>query len=407
MIRNYSVLYLHETAEFGGAENSLLNLTGRIDRTKFDPIVACPDNGLFPEKLKKIGIEVYPVAYPPLRRLVGVLPAIKKIRDIIRSRDVRLVHSNSIRTHLYGVIAVRPYGIPTIWHQRNLLIKEHIDPDRLFSLLPDKIICNSRAIADRFLKNGRLPSKVAIIYNGVDTEKFRPSINGGKVREEFRIAPDEIVIGIASRFNLYKGHETFLRAAHCLITGAPEITARLRFLIAGSPVFKEDEFREKHLVDLADKLGIRDKVIFSGFRNDMPEIYAAMDIFVLASDAEPCGRVVLEAMASGKAIVATGSGGTPELIKDNQTGFLFEAGDMKALAGKLAILIRDRSLSADMGAAGRKRAEEDFSIERNIRATEEIYTELLPRSQPRLRRDGRDSAPRPHGRGASRMDKNV
>ena len=128
---------------------------------------------------------------------------------------------------------------------------------------------------------------------------------------------------------------------------------------------------------MVSDLGLGGKVVFAGFREDMPEIYAAMDIFVLASYAEPCGRVILEAMSSGKPVVGTESGGTPEIIQSDVTGFLVKPRDARALADKIAYLIKNPAMAKDMGAAGRRRVEEHFSIEKNARQTERVYLEIL------------------------------
>jgi glycosyltransferase involved in cell wall biosynthesis len=222
-----------------------------------------------------------------------------------------------------------------------------------------------------------MPEKVYVVLNGVDTLAFNPSINGAKIREEFAIQPDEIVVGIASRFNLQKGHETFLEAAAIILSCQPNLRNKIRFLIAGGAVFQSDKKREQYLLSVAEKMGISDRVIFTGFRKDMPQVYAAMDMFVLASDAEACGRVILEAMASGKAVIATNSGGTPEIVKDKETGFLIEPRNPKDLADKIAFLVNNIAVARKTGEAGRKIVEENFSIEKNVREIEKIYLELI------------------------------
>jgi len=373
----YNILYLHETGKFAGAENSLLNLAVKIDRTKFNPIFACPDNGLFPDKLKEAKIAVYSINYPSLRGMFGVLSTIKKIRKILKEREINLIHSNSIRTHIYGIIAGWRQRIPVIWHQRNLITDEPIDLDRLFSFLPDKIICNSHAVADRFLKNGQLPGKVIVIHNGVDTMIFSPSQDKQKVREELNIKPDEIVVGIAARLDWCKGHESFLRAAKILLTDMSNNSIKLRFLIVGGTVFDEDSAVEKQLMDLVRDLGIRDKVIFTGFREDMPQVYGAMDIFVLPSKAEACGRAIIEAMSCGLPVIGADSGGTPEIIQDAVTGFLVKALDAGMLADKIAYLINNPDIAKKMGVAGRRRAEEHFNLEKNVRLTEDVYSKII------------------------------
>jgi glycosyltransferase involved in cell wall biosynthesis len=274
-------------------------------------------------------------------------------------------------------MAARFSGVPVVWHERNLITAEKLDPDRILAFLPDAIICNSRAIAGRFEKHGVLPAQVQVIYNGADTRAFNPSVSGKNLRERFGIGADEIVIGIASRFNPDKGHETFLRAAVLISKGY----ARARFLIVGGAVFASDMGREKLLRDLALNLGIGDRVVFTGLLQEMPEAYAAMDIVVLASNAEPCGRVIFEAMATGRPIVATKSGGTPEIISDGVTGVLISPGDPDRLSRVVMELVSNGARRASLGMAGRKKIEDNFSIQSNVYHTEALYASLLERSR--------------------------
>lgn len=373
----HNILYLHETALISGAENSLLNLINKIDRDKFNPIFACSGEGPLADKLTKMGVKVCPVDFPQIRRFFGVLPVVRQLRRVISENNINLLHSNSIRTHIYAVIVGKLAGLPVIWHQRNLIMGELIDPDRLLSFFPDKIICNSYSVARRFSIRGNILDKVQVVFNGVDTETFRSQSNANKLREEFGIKPEEFVIGIASRFNLNKGHEIFLQAAKIILFGMPGGRKDLKFMVVGGAVFDQDKSREKYLRDMADTLGIKDKVVFTGFRQDMPEVYASMDVFVLASFAEACGRVVLEAMSSGKPVIVTNSGGNPEMVKDEVNGLLFEPGNARALADKILLLANNPMLVNKMGEAGRKMAEENFGIEKNVAQTQKIYLELI------------------------------
>jgi glycosyltransferase involved in cell wall biosynthesis len=202
-------------------------------------------------------------------------------------------------------------------------------------------------------------------------------VSGAKIREEFGIKPEDIVIGISSRFNILKGHEIFLRAAKETLQSLPEMKERLRFMVVGGAVFNQDSRREKYLKDLVNKLGLNSNLIFSGFRTDMPEVYAAMDIAVLASTAEPCGRVILEAMASAKPLVGTNSGGTPEIVQDEVTGYLFSPQDYTGLAEKIIFLINHRDIAAKIGRSGRSHIEANFTIEANAGKIQGIYLELI------------------------------
>ena len=153
--------------------------------------------------------------------------------------------------------------------------------------------------------------------------------------------------------------------------------SKLRLLIAGAGVFKQESGREECLRQMVEELGLKDKVIFTGFRSDMAQIYAAMDIVVLASNAEGFGRVTIEAMALAKPVVGTNSGATPEIIVDGVTGLLFTPGDSAKLADELAFLLNNPQVARQMGLSGRKIVEEKFNIRQNATEIQDIYDELL------------------------------
>lgn len=372
-----TVLYIHETACFSGAEESLFNLVRFLDRERFSSVFVLPEDGPFSKKLEAIGVTVFLSPMPRVRNLAGVIAAAGQILGIAVKNDAVLVHTNSIRSHLYGAYAAKRAKVPLVWHERNLVTTEIIDPERALAFLPDAIICNSQAIARRFLVRGSLPEKVSVIHNGVDSGRFNQAVNGMKIREELGIGADEVVIGMASRFNQDKGHATFLRSAQILLQSMPDRRRKMRFLVAGGAVFSEDGPREAAVRRLACELGIEDRVVFTGFRDDMPEVYAAMDIFVLASDAEPCGRVLFEAMAAGKPLVATATGGTPEIVVEGETGSLVAPRDARALSSTLVELVCDEQKRKMLGRMGRKRVEDHFTIQEHVRRTEALYEKLL------------------------------
>ena len=350
------ILYLHETVRMGGAEISLMNLLKNIDRTVFDPLFVLPEEGRFSAVLNTLGVRVVLLPMPPLRKVVGIAGMIRALARLIEYEEIRIVHSNSIRTHMYGALAARLGRVPIVWHQRNLVTNELFDPDRLFSFLPDRIICNSKAVAERFIRRGAMPPKIRVIYNGVDIESFKPdTIAASAVRRELGIGPDEAVVTITSRFDRRKGHEVLFKAAAIVLNRMPKSARKLRLLVVGGVVFDEEEIRFTRLREMAQREKISDSVVFTPFRDDMPAVYAASDIVVLPSVAEACSRVLLEAMACARPVVAVNSGGTPEMVADNETGFLVETGDPETLAQKIALLVNDRILAAKMGAAGRER----------------------------------------------------
>jgi glycosyltransferase involved in cell wall biosynthesis len=211
---------------------------------------------------------------------------------------------------------------------------------------------------------------VLTILNGIDLEEFNPAKSGRKIREELGIPMNAFVVSIMSRLAPEKGQRAFLRAARSLHREFPE----MHFVVIGDAVPEEKPF-EMDLRREAEHLN--GSASFTGFRKDMPECFAASDAVVLASEAEPCGRVLFEALASGRPLVATNTGGTPEIVNDQESGFLFPPGDDEKLADCLRRLYQDVELRRSMGAKGRSRAESEFSIQGHVRRIEVLYEQVL------------------------------
>jgi glycosyltransferase involved in cell wall biosynthesis len=373
--KRFHILYLHDVIRIGGAERSLFYLIKNLDSKRFIPFVAIPSVGPFVEDLKGLGVEIHFIEFPrPLN--LNIFKKIKTIYELVRvikSRDIDLIHSNGFRTNLYGGIAGRITGKKVVWHARNLITSERIDPDRLFIFLPHSLICLTEAVRKRFYRGGIPIKKSIVIQNGVDIEEFNPGISGDPVREEFGIPKDAPLIGITSRIVPEKGHDTFLKATRVVTEEFPDA----RFLVAGSHLSAEYDEWNRYIRRLSKEPGLSEKVIFTGFRRDLPQILSAIDIYVLASYAEPSGRTHLEAMAMAKPIVATRSGGTPEIAVEGETAILVEPGNEKAMAEAIVYLLKDPQRRIVMGKKARERVERFFSIKRNVVETEKIYLDLL------------------------------
>lgn len=376
MRKPYPILYLHHTGNFSGAENSLLHLAINLDHSKFKPIFLCPGRGEFPARLKKNTIKIISQEFGRLREINKVLKSILTIKSVAIKNRIKLLHSNGPQTNIPSGIVGRMLKIPVIWHARNLLKPDMIDIDKLFRVLPNKIICNSEAIRSRFsnnVSNDGKCTKSTTIINSVNLKDYYPGETKDIIRHELGIPSNAIVLGMTSRLASDKGHDIFLEALSEIIKNNSQVWG----LVGGDNVFPEDDWVPDYLKRKAKNLGIADKVIFTGFRRDIIQIYDAMDIFILGSDAEPCGRVLFEAMAMAKPVIATESGGTPEIVVDGITGFLYKPGDVVDLTKKIHKLLDSDKLNISMGLAGRKRVEEKYNIETYIERTQEEYLNLL------------------------------
>ena len=370
--KKFNILYLHNESIMGGAEISLLNLVKRLNKELFVPHFACSKEGPFIDELKRLKILPDFVQFPSIRwpNPVRICNTIRNLLDIIKKKQIDLIHSNQPRSNLFGAIAAKIKNVPIVWHER-CLERGRFDSDNILSFLPDKIICNSNAVRNRFTRGKEIDTKIRTIINGVDLSEFNPESNGSAIRKEFNIGEDELIIGTVGRIDLEKGYEYFLESARIILQDVKGV----RFLIVGGAF--NNPLHEKSLYETSVEKGVDKKTIFTGFRRDIPQLLASMDVVVLPSEIDACSRVLFESMAMQKPLVATNAGGTPEVVLDGITGFLVKPRDSSEMAKSIMKLLQNKSLSVQYGKAGRKRVEEMFTIERNIKETEGVYLELL------------------------------
>lgn len=372
-IRNpYTILFLHHTGRFSGAENSLLHLATHLDSKMFLPVFICPKEGEFPSRLKQKGIPIIPHNFGRIREIRRLFNSIRVIRKAMFRYNATIIHSNGPQSNIPAGVAGRLLRIPVIWHARNLLQTEMVDIDRVAAFLPQRIVCNSDAIRARFI--GSRSEKIALtVINSVDLKDYDPSIPGKMIKEEFGFPPGSQVLGIVGRLSPEKGHLTVFEAMAHLRTRFPD----LRLLVVGGHIFEEHSWFPNLLKRKASQLNIAERVVFTGFRRDVLRLYAGMDIFVLGTDAEPCGRVIFEAMAMKKPVIGTNNGGTPEIVVDGETGLLYRYGNAQELADKIAFVLNNPLSIEKMGRAGRKRVEENFTINKYVDKMQEIYLSLI------------------------------
>lgn len=365
----YRVLYIENSGDIaGGGQISFLKLLENIDRTLVEPILVCPFNGNLVSRVEEMGIPVKILSMDsPKKNPIKFFGSVHKLRQLMRSMKVDLVHANTSRSTLYAGLAAKPLELPVIWHVR--VIESEGKYDRFLTGLCNKLVVVSKAVEKRFnwllSKN---PEKVAVIHNGVDLREFCPMISGDGVRSEFNIKPNVPVAGIVGNLLAWKGQEYFIRAA----SAVRKVIPSAMFLVVGDGECRHDLERS------SEKLGIRDKIIFTGRRFDIPKLMAAMNVVIHSSiTPEPFARVILEAMAMGKPIVAMNEGGVPEAIKDGVNGISIPPKNASLMAQKIIGLLGDRDKAKKMGQAARKCAEEHFSIEANVKKIQKEYLQIL------------------------------
>jgi len=215
-------------------------------------------------------------------------------------------------------------------------------------------------------------SKVLLLHDGIDINRFNPEkADAQKVRKEFKIDENEILIGMVGRFSPGKGHEEFLFAAHAL----NKKHDLLKFMIVGEPSRGENKY-----ADTIKKLALDyqlKNLIITGYRSDIPEVLAAMDIFVFPSHAESFGLALAEAMAMGKPSVCSNAEGILDIATDNETSLLFENKNAYDLLKKIAMLIESAELRKRFSNAARKRAVGQFDLEILTDRVVDIYQKAI------------------------------
>ena len=364
------ILYFSSFANFRyGGQRSLYHLVCNLDRRAFLPHVIVPSEGELAEKLRARGVAVNAIDLPKIApgRAFACWRALRRMLSIIREGRFDLVHTDGPRNTLYGGIASALAGIPLVWHIRS----SDRDPyDRLLYRLCSKLILVADALRGRF-DFARGDAKFVTIHNGVDLDEFRAGESPASVLDRCGCRPGDIVIGCFGRVEPMKGQASLVEAVGKVL--ARHRNARL--LLCGE--LTDESYRE-HCEGIGRRHGIADRVRFLGHRSDVAEVLSAADVAVLPSlSGEAFPRAVIEAMAMGRPVVATDVGGTREAIVEGVTGFVVPPGDPEALADRIGRLMGDAAMRAAMGQAAGRRAEECFSIGKNVRATERLYRAMM------------------------------
>jgi len=398
-----NILVLDNTFTFGGAINSLCYLIRALDTDKYAPVLVTGQPKDFIEanfagilwyhyvpKLPWVNNHTYKrIAAIPLFRLRLLQKALNLARFIYwllfvtvpealryyclgKKHRVALVHLNNILgSQLAGIVAAKLLGIPCVAHLRDF---EEVHPvTRFYAGLIDHHVAISGAIKNNLLQLGVSEDKITIVHDALDLKEFKADIDSGHLFKEFALTPDTPRYGIFGRVVDWKGIREFLLAAKQVALHVPDA----RGFIVGGPS-DGDEAYFKEMQALAGDLGLGEKIIFTGYRTDIPAMMKFMDIVVHASNRpEPFGMVVIEGMAMEKPVVATRAGGPLDIVVDDKTGFLIEVGNVGSLSEAITRLLQQPELRIRMGRQGRMRVEELFDNTMYAEKMQKIYQQVI------------------------------
>jgi glycosyltransferase involved in cell wall biosynthesis len=291
---------------------------------------------------------------------------------MIRQQRIDLVHTNVRLGHdREGILAAQLADIPCVCHVRDF---EQLNWfDRKLADRVDAFIYISEAVQRCHLEAGVPLTRGRILHNAVDTSAFYEAADVHSTRHGLGLSDDELAVGLVGRLERWKGHEVFLQA----MAAVKETVPCAKGVIIGDPV-PYDPLYGDELSALRDKLGLADNVLLRGFQQDIRAVMSGLDVVVLASTSpEPFGRVLIEAMAAGKPVIATDAGATREIIEDGVHGLIVEPGEARGLAKAIVKLCTDRQWAVAMGRNGLERVRKRFSIQQHVAAIENLYCELL------------------------------
>ena len=415
-----TVLYLDHTGKLGGAEVAIARLMGSLDRTRFRPIAVFADGGAAPEMVRAQDVETHIIpldgkvrevkkdslgflAFLNPGRFFTFFTYASRIARFARENQVQVIHSNSLKAHLYGGLAGRLAGIPVIWHLRDFIDVSYLPQAAvrvvrfLAGIIPSHLVTDSKSVLDQLgLPTGKVNATVVrngvtVAWNRVDGSFVDCTSAAGPVSEaaiDAEVArlvaagppvwPRPVRIGLVGRIAPWKGQHIFIKAAATLIKAGFDA----QFLIIGTPLFGEDAY-EAGLHELARSLGIEANVEFLGFRKDISALLRNMEIVCHTStSADPCPSTVVEGMAHCLPVVGSNGGGVPEMIVDGESGLLSPMGDADGLASALGRLLRDPLFANHLACAAYARVRRHFTLQRVARDVEGVYTQVLAMRKP-------------------------
>jgi glycosyltransferase involved in cell wall biosynthesis len=324
-----------------------------------------------------LGRRYVPNPFAWVVNLVKLSTAAFRLNRELRRENVTLVCTKGLFSHFYGGLAARLAGIPCVWHVQDLV------SDRAGGLYAAVMGVAGRLLAQRVIADGTsirdqlapyIPAdRLIVLYNGVDTDQFSPAINGDSVRREWHAHESDILIGCVARLTAWKGQDLLIDAFGQVAKDFPQA----KLVLVGSPVFDNDLF-ERRLRKMVADLQLQDRVIFAGFRWDLPQVLAALDIFAHASiEKDTSPLAVVSAMAAGKPIVTTQVAGVAELFTQDVDGILVPPKETRALAVALGAMLENPERRRVLGENARRKAEQSLTLRHFVEGCQRVFLDVI------------------------------
>jgi glycosyltransferase involved in cell wall biosynthesis len=397
--KTHRVLYIQHGG--GGTATALYDLVQDLDKSLYEPIVLFYEPDFYVQKFQELGVKVLTlctkspsltsIVFQPettanwqrygkvvslLYRLICAGILVTRVALLIKREGISLVHHNdNLRRDRFTVLAAWLAGVPQICHMH--AFSQLFRFEKLLIPTVNAFIYVSKAV-EKYYLDFQLPAKKGqVVYNGFNatsSDQVTPE-EVLQIRSDFTVDDQEVLISNVGRLDYWKGQDYFIEAIAQVLQSHPNVKA----LIVGAPGTSPHlQAYYQKLQKLVADLNLSDHVIFTGFRSDIPQIMAASDILVhSASEPDPCPRVIVEGMLSGRSVIGVAAGGVPEMIDDQITGLLVPPKDASKMAEAILWLIHHPEQAARMGEVAQQKAKERFSIEHHVSSVQQLYQKIL------------------------------
>lgn len=392
----------------GGSLTGLYHMVRGFDRERYKFAMALYERKTIEQDLASLGVPVFYLSrrrlpkehglqalrsYHSVRRLsflragmhqtrvtVATLledvPAAARCVRVLRALRPDLVHvGNGLRANFDALLACWLLKIPALCHVKGF--EKYSARERWMAKRVSAIVCMTQAVLEHCKRHGIVHRREVVIYDALDPLDFVPRREAPAVRSELGVPEGVPLVGVVGNIQEWKGQMVFVEALAQLAARVPEV----RGVIIGG-VHRAGERYYRMLLERARSLGVAERLIVTGFREDVPDLVHALDVLVHTSvRPEPFGRVILEGMMSGKPVVAASAGGVPELVEHGRTGLLVPPGQPEALANAVAGLLGSPDARRAMGERAKSWAEQRFSLARHVQEFERLYRVILEESR--------------------------
>ncbi|EQA45296.1 glycosyltransferase, group 1 family protein [Leptospira broomii serovar Hurstbridge str. 5399] len=359
------ILHIDTETGWRGGERQLFLLAEGLKKRKIQQLILCRPGSALETKANEAGL---PTVTLPLKSEWD-FASVTALRDLVRAKGVRIIHAHTAKAHSIAWMAKAK--LPQV----RLIVSRRVDfkirrnwfsRRKYVSPRVDMFLSVSNKIRDVLIQGGVDPAKIVTVYSGIELNlASRKHSNAAFLRKEFHLQKDELVIGNIAALVDHKDQRTLLNAIALI-----ETEQKFKVFIVGEGALR------KELEDLARQKGLLDRVVFTGFREDIPEFLSLFDIFTLTSKEEGLGTSILDAMAAGLPIVATNGGGISEMLTPEKGAFVAQVGDAEFLAKSYKTLLEDSRLRKTFGAFNKEFVKK-FSIKNTVRRTELAYYSFL------------------------------